>query len=117
MVDAGTGDEEIPEHRRRLVAREIKKGKREDLCAATPPLEAKKTLFSLWASMPGMFLDFGDVDRAYFLVKARIIAYVELSKDFEEGTSGLLKNPRSSTARGREFTQSGDGERQAPGPG
>ena len=43
----------------------------EDLFAATPPLEAKKFLFSLWASMPGMCLDFIDVVRAYFHAKAR----------------------------------------------
>ena len=34
--------------------------KREDLFAATPPLEAKKMVFSLWASVPGLCLDFGD---------------------------------------------------------
>ena len=72
--------------------KEIKKDKREDLFAATPPLEAKKMLFSLWASVPGMCLDFGDVVRAYLHARARRKVYVELSKeDYEEGKCGLLR--------------------------
>jgi len=46
-VDVNKGDEVNPEYRSRLVAKEIKVSKREDLFAATPPLEAKKALFSL----------------------------------------------------------------------
>ncbi len=65
--------------------------KQEDLLAATPPLEARKMLFSLWASVPGMRLDFGDVVRAYFRAKARRRVRLVLSKeDFEEGNCGLL---------------------------
>ena len=41
------GDRVNPEVRARLVAKEIKTSKREDLFAATPPLEAKKMLFSM----------------------------------------------------------------------
>ncbi len=48
-VDANEGDKEKPEYRCRLVAKEIEKDKREDLFAATPPLEAKKVSFSLRA--------------------------------------------------------------------
>ncbi len=33
--------------------------------AATPPLEAKKILLSLWALMEGACLDFIDVPKAY----------------------------------------------------
>ena len=74
------------------MAKEIKKDRREDLFAATPPLEAKKILFSLWASIPGMCLDFGDVVRAYFHAKATQRVYVELPKeDFEDGKCGVLK--------------------------
>ncbi len=91
-VDTNKGDKERPEYRCRLVAKEIKKDKREDLFAATPPLEAKKMLFSLWASMPGMCVDFRDVVRSYFRAKAGRKVYVELSKeDSEEGKRGLLK--------------------------
>jgi hypothetical protein len=53
-VDTNKGDKEKPEYRCRLVEKEIKKDKREDLFAAMPPLEAKRLLLSLWASVPGM---------------------------------------------------------------
>ena len=46
-VDVKKGDSVHPEYRSRLVAKEIKKDKREDLFAATPPLEAKRLLFSV----------------------------------------------------------------------
>ncbi len=75
-----------------MVAKEIKKDKRGNLFAATPPLEAKKMLFSLWASTPGTCLDFSDVVRAHSHAKARRRVYVELSKeDLEDGKSALLK--------------------------
>ncbi len=45
-VDTNNGDKEKPEYRCRLVAKEIKIDKREDLFAATPPLDAKKILCS-----------------------------------------------------------------------
>ena len=45
-VDINKGDKVHPELRSRLVAQEIKMNRREDLFAATPPLEAKKLLFS-----------------------------------------------------------------------
>ena len=46
-IDVNKGDDENPDYRSRLVAQEIKRDKREDLFAATPPLEAKKILFAL----------------------------------------------------------------------
>ena len=46
-VDVNKGDSVHPEYRSRLVAQEINTGKREDLFAATPPLEAKKILMSM----------------------------------------------------------------------
>ncbi len=73
-VGTNKGDRENSDYRRRLVAKEIQK------------------VFSLWASVPGLCLDFGDVVRAYFHAKARSKAYVELSKeDFEEGKCGVLR--------------------------
>ena len=45
-VDVNKVDESHPEYRSRLVAKEIKTEKREDLFAATPPLEAIKMLIS-----------------------------------------------------------------------
>ena len=46
-IDINKGDKENPDYRSRLVAKEIKRDTRSDLFAATPPLEAKKILFSL----------------------------------------------------------------------
>ncbi len=78
-----------PEYRCRLVAKETKKGKPEDLFAATPPLEAKKVLLSLLASLPGSCLDFADVVKAYFRAKARRRAHVDMPKeDHQDGMVG-----------------------------
>ena len=50
-VDNNKGDNKKPEIRCRIVAKDLKKGnKREDLFAATPPLEAKKALMSMAAT-------------------------------------------------------------------
>ena len=80
-VGVNKGDIVHPEYRSRLVAQEINKGKREDLFAATPPLEAKKILMSMAVTEnigykrgrreQGMKIDFVDVRRAYFHAKAR----------------------------------------------
>ena len=77
-VDVNKGDSVNPEYRSRLVAKEIKRDNRDDLFAATPPLEAKKMLFSLAVTegigyqrgrkQEGMKLDFIDIKRAYFHV-------------------------------------------------
>ncbi len=62
------------------------------MLAATQTFEAKKTLFSLWASVPIMCLDFGNAARAYSRARARRRVCVELSnEDFEEGKCGFLK--------------------------
>jgi hypothetical protein len=90
-VDVNKGDKVHAEYRSRLVAKEIKVNKRDDLFAATPPLEAQKMLLS-WAvtegvgyhrgnKMKGMKLDFIDVRRAYFHAAARREVYVELSAE------------------------------------
>ena len=64
-----------------MVAQETQRGNREDLFAATPPLEAKKLLFSLAAtegvgyeegkSEHGMKLDSADIRKAFFHAEAR----------------------------------------------
>ena len=43
-VDVKKGDDDNPDYRSRLVAQELNAHKKEDLFAATPPLEAKKLL-------------------------------------------------------------------------
>ena len=101
-VDTNKGDKVHPEYRSRLVAQEINTDKREGLFAATPPLEAKKLLFSLAVTegigykkghkATGMKLDFIDVRRAYFHAAARRKVYVKLPpEDHVEGNCGRLK--------------------------
>ena len=74
----------------------------DDLFAATPPLEAKKILFSMAVTEgigycksrrdKGLKMDFIDVRRAYFHAKARRRVFVQLpAEDFEPGMCGLLK--------------------------
>ena len=73
-MDINKGDEDSPEYRSRLVAKEIKRDRNQDLFAATPPLEAKKILLSMAMTegigfkrgqeRHGMQLDFIDVRRA-----------------------------------------------------
>jgi len=46
-VDINKGDDKKPKYRSQLVAKEIKIDNRDDLFAATPPVEAKK-LFLSW---------------------------------------------------------------------
>ena len=46
-MDVNKGDENEPEYRSRLVAKEIKHKNDEYTFAATPPLETKELLFSL----------------------------------------------------------------------
>ena len=58
-IDINKGDEESREHRSRLVVKEIKADKLLDLFAATPPLEAKKSPFSL-AITEGIVFQPGD---------------------------------------------------------
>ena len=46
-IDINKGDDEFEQYKSRLVAKEIKFDKREDLFAPTPPLESIKILLSL----------------------------------------------------------------------
>ena len=74
--------------------------KRDDLFAATPPLEAKKMLLSMAVTegigckgerKKGMKLDFIDIRRAYFHSNARRQVCVQLpQEDYEEGMCGEL---------------------------
>ena len=102
-VDVNKGDDQNPDYRSRLVAQELKRtGLIEDLFAATPPLEAKKILFSMAVTegigfigndkVNGMKMDFIDVRRAYFHANARRRVFVKLpQEDACEGMCGLLE--------------------------
>jgi len=99
-VDINKGDNADPDVRSRFVAKEIRRGAREDLFAATPPLEAKKMLFSMavtegigWkgSRRHGMKLDFIDVSCAYLHAKANRDVFIKLpAEDDEEGMCGKL---------------------------
>ena len=83
------------------MAQEIKKDNREDLFAATPPLEALKVLLSMAVTegigyhgnnkKGGNKLEFIDVRRAYFHARARRLVYIKLpEEDNQEGMCGRL---------------------------
>ena len=100
-IDINKGDTANPNYRSRLVAKEIRRGPNEDMFAATPPLEAKKCLFSYVMSQYArgrcrrggekLKLLFVDVSRAYFYAPSRRPVYVTLpEEDYEPGMRGRL---------------------------
>ena len=100
-IDINKGDVSNPNYRSRLVAKEIKRGPSDDMFAATPPLEAKKSLFSMAMTQFArgraqgikgtQKLLFVDVRRAYFYAPARRPVFVTLpDEDAEEGMGGKL---------------------------
>ena len=100
-IDINKGDVSNPNYRSRFVAKEIKREVSDDTFAATPPLEAKNSLFSMALTqfargrakaMTGtQKLLFIDVRRAYFYAPARMPVYVTLPEDdAEEGMCGKL---------------------------
>ena len=81
---------------------------REDLFAATPPLEAKKLLLSMLVTEGIGYhgnnrrgcnkLEFIDVKRAYFHARARGLVYVKLpEEDNQEGLCGRLNKAMHGT--------------------
>ena len=82
-----------------MVAQEINTCKTQELFAGTPPLEAKKMLFSMavtegvgygqgWAHK----LDFIDISRAYFHAESRRPVYIKLPQEaYASGMVGRLK--------------------------
>ena len=100
-IDINKGDEAEPNYRSRLVAKEIRRGPNEDMFAATPPLEAKKCLFSMVMTNFARNrcekfhgknkLLFVDVSRAYFYAPSRRPVFVKLpEEDDEPGMCGRL---------------------------
>ena len=92
------------------MAQEIKANDiyRDDLFAATPPLEAKKMLFSLAATKgigyfgsdtaSGMKIEFIDIRRAYYQAHARRQLYVKLpAEDYTPGMCGRLNKALQGT--------------------
>ena len=78
-----------------MVAREINTYKRDDLFAATPPLEALKVILSMTACCnKGEVVMINDISRAFFHAKAKREVYVQIPQEDlqpnEEGVCGKL---------------------------
>ena len=93
-VDINKGDNINPEYRSRLVAQELNQSKRDDIFAATPPLEVLKLVLSILAStrrQKKWKLDSVDIKRAYFHAKATRDIYIRRpEEDRQEGMCGKL---------------------------
>ena len=91
FVDVNKGDETNPIYRSRLVAQEFRDGT-PSLFAATPPLEALKTLFSLAVAGRGRRqIGFIDTKTAHLYAKATRHVYIKLFPgDEQEGMCGKL---------------------------
>ena len=93
-IDINKGDAKNPQYRSRLVAREIKRDNRPDLFAATPPLEAMRSIISIAATKfkrnKNQKLMLCDISRAYFYVGVRRRVFVQLcAEDQLEGEEGM----------------------------
>ena len=78
-IDISKGDAQSPNNRSRLVAREINTYKRDDLFAATPPIEALKMIISMAATANrGEVIMVNDIRRAFFHAKVTRDVYVQL---------------------------------------
>ena len=78
-IDVNKGDTKEPNYRSRLVAKEINTYKRDDLFAATPPLEALKMVLPMAATNNrGEIVMVNDVSRAFFHAKVKRDVYVAL---------------------------------------
>ena len=102
-LDINEGDHVNREYRCRIVVQENKTDNRQDLFAATPPLEGKKMLISMavtqcvghpWEDRSkGLRLDFIDRGGAFFHADAKRKVYVKLLEEYcEEGMRGLLNS-------------------------
>ena len=92
-LDINKGDLEHPDYRARLVGREIKRDKRDDLFAATPPLESLRMVMSICAShQHGLAradryrIMAHDVKRAYFYAPVTRPIFITIpDEDREDG--------------------------------
>ena len=95
-IDINKGDNQSPNYRSRLAAREINLYKRDDLFAATPPLEALKMIISMTAtSNKGEIIMINDISRAFFHARVVRDVYVQLLEEdqrpAEKGRCGKLR--------------------------
>lgn len=119
-IDTNKGDDDRPNYRSRLVAREIKAKKKpheqipaSQLFSAMPPLEAVKFLCSLMMSKrtssrgKPLKLGFWDISRAHFYGNAVRKIYIELpEEDAEDGMVGILRRSMYGTQDASNIWQS-----------
>ena len=90
-IDINKGDNEKPNYRFRLIAREINTYKRGDFFAATPPLEALKIVISMAATgNKGEVIMINDISRAYFHARAERDVYVRLPDEDRGGRRTIM---------------------------
>ena len=95
-IDITKGDQEHPNYRSRLVAREFNTRKRQDFFPAIFPLEAPKTVISMTAtSNRGEIIMINDISRAYFHARTKRDVYVQIADEdelpHEQGMCGKLQ--------------------------
>ena len=106
-VDLNTGDVDQPGSRSRLVATEINTYKRDDLFAATPPLEALKVILAMTASAnKGEVIMVNDISRAFFHAKVERDVYIQLlDEDKKAGEENMCGKSRLSMYGTRDAAQ------------
>ncbi len=91
-LDTNKGDLEKPNYRSRLVGREIKRDKRLDLFAATPPIETLRFLTARCAQNQGgnqpWRMGVADVRRAYFYAPATRDIFIEIPAEDRDANDG-----------------------------
>ena len=99
-VITNKGDDAAPDIRARLVATEVNTFKSDDFFASTPPLEAKRILFSTMASKRRdstgrpLELSFVDVKKAYFNGVPRRRLYLFLPREMGQPGRAVAKLKR-----------------------
>ena len=106
-IDINKGDKECPNYRSRIVAREINTYKRDDLFAATPPLEALKVILAMTASAnKGEVIMVNDISRAFFHAKVERDVYIQLlDEDKKAGEENMCGKSRLSMYGTRDAAQ------------
>ena len=97
-LDVNKGDSVNPNYRARLVGREIARDKRDDLFAATPPLESLRVVISKCASnqnsrdpAENFIMMSNDVKRAYFYAPTTRPIYINIpDEDKEPGDENMV---------------------------
>lgn len=90
-IDINTGDQENPNYKSRIVAREINTYRRDDLFAAAPLLEALNVILSMTAtSNRGEVVMTNDISRAFFHARVKRDVFVQLpNEDVKEGEHNM----------------------------